>query len=58
MKNALIILHETADPAPSGNRLAESLTMRHADSILSYLMDMTVSELFPVEGGYHLFLAS
>lgn len=58
MKNALVILNETPEAIASGNRLAEELGPSHAGQLLNYMLDMTVSELYPVEGAYHLYLAS
>ncbi|NOZ13620.1 MAG: hypothetical protein GXO69_08255 [Acidobacteria bacterium] len=56
MKNALVLLIETAGTTLSGNTLASELSVDLARELSDYLTDLSISELYPVANAYDLFL--
>ena len=58
MKQALILLQETAGEAPSENRLNETIAPHLSEQLLAFLFDQTLAEVYPVEGDYRLHLLS
>ncbi len=56
MKNALVLLIETAGTTLSGNTLVSEISVPLAQELSDYLTDLSISELYPVENTYDLFL--
>lgn len=58
MKQALILLQETAGTTPSGNHLTDTIAIHLSEQLMGFMFDQTLAEVFPVEGDYQLYLLS
>ncbi len=58
MKRALILLQETAENTPFGNRLTDFVAPALSVQLMQFMFDQTLAEVYPVEGEYQLYLLS
>lgn len=58
MKNALVVLNESGVSALSENHLSREMSKEAVETLLNFMTDHVISELYPVEGNYDLALLS